>query len=113
VSVDDVQADEDDVDQMLLPLLRGEHAPSRSELPGWTRELILDCRELLSMVLPLTDDEREFLSRLNDRGEIAPELLTSDSDIQSLVRSHPGLSWKALNVRRQARQDQPQAVPEP
>jgi hypothetical protein len=51
-------------------------------------------------VLPVTADEREFLSRLNERGEIAPELLTRDGDMQALIRNHPGLLWKALNVRR-------------
>lgn len=100
VSVDDVQADEDDVGRMLLPLLRGDIAPSRKDLSRWTRALVSDCRDLLSVVLPLTADEGEFLSRLNDRGDIAPELLTQDSDMRALIQNHPGLLWKALNVRR-------------
>ena len=65
-----------------------------------------DCRDLLSVVLPLTADEREFLTRLNDRGEIASELLTHDGEIQTLIRNHPGLAWKALNVRRHRGIDQ-------
>lgn len=100
VSVDDVQADEVAVGRMLLPLLRGDIAPSRKDLRRWTRALVSDCRDLLSAVLPLTADEREFLSRLNDRGEIAPEFVTNDSDMQALLGSHPGLLWKAVNVRR-------------
>jgi hypothetical protein len=100
VSVDDVQADEDVVGRTLVPLLRGDSRPSRTDLPRWTRALMSDCRDLLSVVLPLTADEREFVSRLNDRGEIAPELLTRDGDMRALVRNHPGLLWKALNVRR-------------
>jgi hypothetical protein len=100
VSVDDVQADEDEVERMLVPLLRGGSAPKREDLPRWTQALVSDCRDLLSVVLPVTADEREFLSRLNERGEIAPELLTRDGDMQALIRNHPGLLWKALNVRR-------------
>ena len=48
----------------------------------------------------MTADERKFISRLNDRGEIAPELLTRDGDKWALVRNPPGLFCKALNVRR-------------
>jgi predicted nucleotidyltransferase component of viral defense system len=100
VSIDDVQATEDDVDRRLLPLLRGDNAPSRRDLSRWTRALVSDCRDLLSVVLPLTVDEREFLSHLNGRGTIVPELLTDNGELRELVQNHPGLSWKALNVRR-------------
>ena len=42
----------------------------------------------------------EFLRRLNDNGDIAPELLTGDAGLQETIRLHPGLLWKALNVRK-------------
>lgn len=69
-------------------------------MAAWTERLIDECRSLLSVVLPMTEAEVEFLERLNDRGEIVPELLTSDGGLQSTVASHPGLRWKALNVRK-------------
>lgn len=100
VSLDDVRAEPREVDQQLVPLLRGEGAPARKDLKQWTSNLVTDCKELLSIVLPLEPQEREFLDRLNDRGEIVPELLTADSGFQAVIRSHPGLLWKALNVRR-------------
>ena len=52
------------------------------------------------MVLPFADHEREFLERLNGKGEIAPEVLTDDQRLLDVIRTHPGLLWKALNVRR-------------
>ena len=52
------------------------------------------------MVLPLTDQEGEFLERLNARGEIVPNLLTDDERLQNIIRSHPGVLWKAVNVRQ-------------
>ena len=64
------------------------------------RALISDCREILSLVLPLTSREREFLDGLNDRGQINPGLLTEDARLQDVIRTHPGLLWKALNVRQ-------------
>ena len=52
--------------------------------------------EALEKVLRLL----ELLDHLNDRGEIVPELVTADPEMQRLLRGHPGLRWKALNVRQ-------------
>ena len=59
-----------------------------------------ECRDRLSAVLPLTAEEREFVACLNDHGEIAPGLLGVDAAMEALLRAHPALAWKALNVRR-------------
>ncbi len=100
VSIDDVQADPGDVHRQLAPMLRGHVAPVGSDVVEWTKRLVADCRDLLSIVLPLEANEQDFLERLNDRGEIIPELLTDDTRLRNLIRSHPGLLWKALNVRK-------------
>jgi hypothetical protein len=100
VAVDHVTVDAVEADAMLLPLLRGHATPRRGELALWTRALVSDCRERLSLVLPLADREREFLERLNGKGEIASEVLTDDERLQTTIRVHPGLLWKALNVRQ-------------
>lgn len=54
----------------------------------------------MAAVLPLAANELEFLERLNGAGDIAPELLTADLALQAILREHPGLKWKALNVRK-------------
>jgi predicted nucleotidyltransferase component of viral defense system len=100
VSVDDVTVDAAEADAMLLPLLRGHETPRRSDLAQWAKTLAADCYDLLSMVLPLADREREFLERLNGKGEIASEVLTDDQRLRDVIRTHPGLLWKALNVRQ-------------
>jgi len=100
VSLDDVQVDAREVDQQLVPLLRAGAAPARTDLAEWSKRLVSDCRERLAVLLPLRAAETEFLDHLNDRGEIVPELLTADPDMQRLFRGHPGLRWKALNVRQ-------------
>jgi hypothetical protein len=51
-------------------------------------------------LLPLEAHEREFLERLNGAGDIAPELLTAETTMQAIIRDHPGLKWKALNVKK-------------
>ena len=85
---------------MLLPPLRGNETPRRSDLAHWTKALAADCHDLLSMVLPLADHEREFLERLNGKGEILAEALKDDHRLRGIVRTHPGVLWKALNVQK-------------
>ncbi len=100
VSLDDVTADPGEVDRLLIPMLRGDVAPARDRVEEWSAQLLAECRELLSVVLPLEPSERDFLDRLNDRGEIVPELLTDEPALQDRIRTHPGLLWKALNVKK-------------
>lgn len=100
VSLDDVRADPRDVDQQLVPLLRAGATPARADLPAWSERLAGECRERLAALLPLRAAEIEFLDHLNGRGEIVPEPLTADPEMQRLLRGHPGLHWKALNVRK-------------
>lgn len=100
VALDDVKADPRDVDRQLAPLLRAGLAPSRKDLVPWTERLVGECRDRLSGLLPLRPEEVEFLARLNDRGELAPELLTAAADMQQRLGVHPGLRWKALNVQK-------------
>lgn len=100
VSPSDVKVDPSEVRAELLPMLRSELAPARGNVAEWADKLVAECREHLSVLLPLKDAEMEFLRRLNDLGDIAPELLTDDAALQETIRSHPGLLWKAFNVRK-------------
>jgi nucleotidyltransferase AbiEii toxin of type IV toxin-antitoxin system len=100
IAIDDVSVDVAEADAMLLPLLRGDHTPRRSDLAQWVKRLTADCCELLSIVLPLAERELDFLERLNGKGEIAPDVLTDDQRLQKIIQVHPGLLWKALNVRQ-------------
>jgi len=100
VSLDDVQVDVREVDRQLMPLLRAGLAPARADVAAWSKHLVNDCRERLTALLPLHAAETEFLDHLNDRGDIVPELLTTDPKMLEILRGHPGLRWKALNVRR-------------
>lgn len=54
----------------------------------------------MAAVLPLEAHELEFLARLNGEGDIVPELLTADPATQTTIRGHPGLEWKAQNVKQ-------------
>jgi len=100
LSIEDIQVDPTEVDRQLWPVLRAGHAPPRDELGRWGENLAADCRELASALIPFEENEIGFLNRLNDEGEITPEHLTDDERLREVISSHPGLRWKALNVRK-------------
>jgi len=98
VALADVDVDPADLEQKLIPMLRTAGSDEiRKDRFG--KGLVEDCRNLLVGLLPFTAPEQEFLNRILDRGEIAPELLTGDETLQNRIRRHPLLEWKAVNVR--------------
>jgi predicted nucleotidyltransferase component of viral defense system len=98
VAPSDVDFDIADLEQRLIHALRASGVESiRKDHFG--RDLVEDCRNFLAELLPFTETEMEFLNRVLDNGEIAPELLTADEELQDRIRKHPLLEWKALNVR--------------
>jgi predicted nucleotidyltransferase component of viral defense system len=98
VAIEDVSLEIMDFEQKLLPMLRSKGAGPISAA-SFKKRLINDCRHGLAALLPFTATEMEFLHRLLDKGEVRPELLTADEDLQDRIRRHPLLEWKALNVR--------------
>lgn len=83
----------DEVERMLIPLLKRE----KSSSAVWTKEthaLLVVCRERLSRyLLPLTEREISFLDHFYDRREIEPSLLTDDPSLIDKIRHLPGLKW--------------------
>jgi hypothetical protein len=114
VSADGVEMEPADAEQRLLPLLRTSYTPHRRELNDWCKRLTDECRERLSVVLPLRGPELEFVGLVNDRGDITPELLTGDQHLQEKIRSHPALQWKARHARKRAGlADAPETISNP
>ena len=99
VSAEDVDFAADELSRQLLPLLRVRSAEEDQSPAAYGKRLVKECRDRLSMVLPFTDSETEFLDLLLGNGEIVPSLLTYDHDLQERISRHPLLEWKALNVR--------------
>ena len=83
----------------LEPMLRRTAeggVPDCDELMEWIDGKLRPARESL---LAWSQDERRFLDRLLDEGEIEPERLHPDPTVQQRVRMQPMLRWKAQNVR--------------
>jgi predicted nucleotidyltransferase component of viral defense system len=103
VSLTDVTYDWQELENQLVPVL-SESLVENINLQEWTETLVEECRQLLSnTLLPLKDNEIEFLTMLNDSGEIWPDLLTGDEGLQATISVHPLLKWKAQNVRQHRR----------
>jgi len=100
VQVDDISADPAELKRELVPMLRAAVRPNDDQIPKWAEALVAETRVLMGKVLPLEARELEFIDRLNGAGEVVPALLTRDSALQALISSHPGLLWKALNVKK-------------
>ena len=98
IAPSDVDFDIADLEQRLIPTLRAAGI-ERIQQDHFGKGLVEDCRNFLAGLLPFTKAEMKFLNRVLNEGEIAPELLTTDEDLQDRIRRHPLLEWKAANVR--------------
>ena len=97
VKTSDIDFEQRELEEQLLPLLGGEtYEAWRSS----AKRILRECRTRMKMVLPLRKNEKQFLDQLLDEGEIAPKLLTDDPELIARIAKHPGLEWKALNVKQ-------------
>lgn len=100
VTADGLQIDPGELGRLLLPVLRTDHPGLQTNPHDYGRGLVDDCRKLLSLVLPLTTNEIQFLDRILDDGIIDAALLTDDPVLQGRIQQQPLLAWKASNVLR-------------
>jgi len=103
LSPDDIRCDQRELQQQLIPVLRGDAVPVSGDMNDWMERLVSECRDRLSLVLPFEKHERDFLDQVLDRGEIVPELLTGDDELAARIRQHPQLLWKVKHVREHKR----------
>ena len=101
IRLEDLTFDPNDLENELLPVLR--NAGATLSLDELGEELSTGCRDKLAPLLAFTKEEREFLDRLLDHGEIIPELLTADTALAARIASHPMLLWKAKNAQQHRR----------
>lgn len=102
ISLDLIQFDENDFRHQLLPVLRKikheQYQESSEELK------LRECKEALMLLLPFTENERNFLKSLIEKGEIHAPLLTEEPTMQSKIEQLPLLHWKISLVQSFAHQ---------
>ena len=102
VSIEDTAFDPTELSSQLVPSLRFDGIRGL-EATHYGKELVEECRTVLSKLLPFEGSELAFLDLLLDRGEIDATLLTADGTLQKRIQSQPLLKWKAQHVRRHNR----------
>ena len=100
LSLENISFDKKELEEMLYPLLRRNFISEDAGLISFAQKLTDESRNKISAIFPFTECEIEFLNAVLDRGEIKPELITTDVAFQKRISKHPMLQWKAVNVRK-------------
>ncbi|WP_018289576.1 nucleotidyl transferase AbiEii/AbiGii toxin family protein [Verrucomicrobium sp. 3C] len=99
-SLDAIRGDPREFRQKLSICLPRDRFSEKGDIDTWMEETVTLCRERLAFLFALTENEREFLDGVLDRGEVVADLLDIDSDIRARIGSIPMLAWKCLHARR-------------
>ncbi|HEX4044967.1 MAG TPA: nucleotidyl transferase AbiEii/AbiGii toxin family protein [Gammaproteobacteria bacterium] len=96
IKIEDIGFDSTELQNKLIPVLNQNDLQQTS----FAERLVTECQDVLSHLLPFNENEKSFFDRLLDEGEIESSLLTSDTELQKKINLHPGLLWKAQNVKQ-------------
>lgn len=99
VQIKNIEFDVADLKNNLLPVLRkSESLPtSRIAITQWAESLVSECRTLLKTILPFTEAEQAFLTKVQTHGEIDPTLICADHQLIEKILAHPALHWRVKN----------------
>jgi len=100
VSIQDIKVDPNELSNSLIPVLSKDARDNIGSMVSFGQSLMDQCQNGLKHILPFADNEKEFLDRLLDHGEIVPSLLTKDDVLTERISKMPMLHWKAMNVRK-------------
>lgn len=97
IKVDNVKFSVKDIRDKLIPVLKNSASPNTlsHSIQKWATTLVDECKTGLSMVLPFSKNESEFLEQIQNYGKIRPELISDDEEFCNRVRVHPLLHWRA------------------
>lgn len=94
ISVNDIQFDKRELQNQLIPVMRKNTVDDDESWVLWTDRLLQGCKNALSLLLPFSTNENEFLNQLYNHGHLDATLLTSDRQMIQKIHSHPLLQWK-------------------
>lgn len=100
VSIEDVSWDSAELARQLIPTLRAHVYNDQRSIDKYGTNLVEECRQALSIVLPFSENEKAFLDLLLDHGEVDSTILTADTNLQKRIQRQPLLEWKAVHVRK-------------
>jgi len=92
VSIEDIRLDDKEYNQQLLPMLSSNLEINKSEL-------IKQCQDSTNLILPLKENEIEFIRVVREEGRIEPSLITMDAGLIDILLIHPGLLWRVAQLQ--------------
>jgi hypothetical protein len=83
-----------DLKNRLLPVMQQQGFPrSLPVLKDWATTMLTELRTGLAKILPLNNNEVEFISKIRNEGMIQPDLITHDLVLRERIKTHPALLW--------------------
>ena len=91
-----------DIRDKLIPVLKISEVPNNSfkAVEIWANNLFDGCKTGLESILPFQEHEIEFLNRLQQYGEIKPDLISNDSYLCERVLQYPLLHWRVKQIKK-------------
>ncbi|MBS0358950.1 MAG: nucleotidyl transferase AbiEii/AbiGii toxin family protein [Proteobacteria bacterium] len=96
MSTDKIFFDVKEIRNKLIPVLKRSMIPgTRSkDIQAWGEQLVSECKIAFQGLLPFNEQEKLFLTHLEEQGEIKPEFLSSDPILCERIKTHPLLKWR-------------------
>ena len=104
VSHANVHYRDEQMNDQLAPLLRRETVERHGSTAAYAKVLFEQCLSVLSWVLPLRENEREFVSQIRDHQNIDASLLTEDKHLQERINVQPGLKLRVQQLAYKRKQ---------
>ena len=95
---------DEQMNDQLAPLLRRETLERHGSVAAYAKVLFKLCLSVLSWLLPLRENEREFVSQIRDHQSIDASLLTDDKQLQERINVQPALKWRVQQLAYKRKQ---------
>lgn len=94
ISVVQIDYDLKELNNRLLPVLQqGSFPTTRGKLASWSGDMVQSLKSALGVLMPLNENENQFIQALRENGVIQPELISPDKNMQARIKKHPALQW--------------------
>ena len=91
-----IQYNETELQNRLLPVLRQNGLPrNKRDIKVWADKIMQELGEKFVSLLPLNNNEIEFISLIRRFGIIDPSIITTDPLLQEAISYHPAIQWAA------------------
>lgn len=100
ITPEQIAIDSEELSNRLIPMLPKNKCNYLKNKKTWVTNMLVEVQKLLRILLPLRTNEIDFLKALLNFGEIKPEMITNDLQLQKNIKSHPALHWKISNAKK-------------